>query len=790
MTATPSVGSTFFGLDTSQLAAQLWSLRRRISKRVLVLEFGPTSLLLAEATLATAGVQLSHVSSIQLPPEALDRGVPAEPLKMAGLIQEFCSEKQIPANRAAVVLPPELAFQRLLDLPATLTTDEAREFVLNPANGLQIPFPLTQTDFDLFPVSTPTVEQQAGGNHLYMLTAIPEVLVNPIVEMLQAADMELQLLELGSHSQLRTLSAELIMLAPQQIDLVLEMLPDHCELMFVTRSGLLASERLAPIRNFPIPDLEADRVLDALNAGLSAEELSLNDERYLPISDLDLRGLVTDLHSAFERFHVKFPGSDIRRLILAGVNSSHPQLTDLLAEMLGLSVVSSRPDSSAGFAGWSADDLLLQSGLGRLIGLSAGLLPREQLTADSSDEHDFSDGISSMESSPVAISNLLNFLDDKNNLDKVDANISGISRSYSKVDIDSVNLDGNVMYEKTSIQVDAVPNLDSIEPLADQVSISIANAEENNKPSMSSKNMASRFATDENSPKASSVPVSHESPLAEDWPSIHSAITDEKAVVEEIEDDEQSSQQWPSIYSDSTAEQAVVEEIEDDEQSSQQWPSIHSDSTEAQAVVEEIEDDEQSAQQWLSISSFNDVSEKELGSAHNDFISTNDNFQTVHDPSLSTGFAVVNVENNSSSRIFTNHQHARKDLYSVNSQDSPLSSSIPSDQDTHDLDSLLLEDAGSFSLDKESEQVVSYKDVTSVSENERAEIPSSDSNPDLPDFSSEEVINQNDSLICGLEISNSILDDANPLQQKDESNSSEDVTISTLGDLRFADEEV
>jgi len=293
-----------------------------------------------------------------------------------------------------------------------------------------------------------------------------------------------------------------------------------------------------------------------------------------------------------------------------------------------------------------------------------------------------------------------------------------------------------VMHEKTSIQVDAVPNLDSIEPLADQVSISIANAEENNKPSMSSKNMASRFATDENSPKASSVPVSHESPLAEDWPSIHSAITDEKA------------------------------------------------------VVEEIEDDEQSAQQWLSISSFNDVSEKELGSAHNDFISTNDNFQTVHDPSLSTGFAVVNVENNSSSRIFTNHQHARKDLYSVNSQDSPLSSSIPSDQDTHDLDSLLLEDAGSFSLDKESEQVVSYKDVTSVSENERAEIPSSDSNPDLPDFSSEEVINQNDSLICGLEISNSRLDDANPLQQKDESNSSEDVTISTLGDLRFADEEV
>ena len=122
MTAAPMVGSTFFGLDISQFATRLLSIRRKISKRVLVLEFRPDSLLLAEATLTQLGVQLNHITSIPLPPEALDRGVPAEPLKMAGLIQDFCSENKIPAHRAAVVLPPELAFQRLLDLPAFLTT--------------------------------------------------------------------------------------------------------------------------------------------------------------------------------------------------------------------------------------------------------------------------------------------------------------------------------------------------------------------------------------------------------------------------------------------------------------------------------------------------------------------------------------------------------------------------------------------------------------------------------------------------------------------------------------------
>ena len=348
MTASSLVGSTFFGLDISQLATRLLSVRRRISKRVLLLEFGSDFLLLAEATLTQSGVQLTHVSSFTLPPEALDRGVPAEPLKMAGLIQDFCTEKKIPAHRAAVVLPPELAFQRLVDLPASLTTDEAREYVLNPANGLQIPFPLTQTDFDLFPVATPT-DQQAGDKRLYMLTAIPEVLVDPIVEMLQAADLELQLLELGSHSQLRNHAADLITLGPQQVDLVLELLPDCSNLMLASCSGLLGSERLAPIRNLPELDLQSDQRDVALASGLSAENLVFKDESYLPLSDLDLRGLVADLRSSFERFHRKLPGAEIRRVIVAGVECSHPLLADLLTETLGLPVVPPHPPPLQGW---------------------------------------------------------------------------------------------------------------------------------------------------------------------------------------------------------------------------------------------------------------------------------------------------------------------------------------------------------------------------------------------------------------------------------------------------------
>ena len=123
MTATPVVGSSFFGLDISQFTTWLLSMRRRISKRVLLLEFGPDYLLLAEATLTQLGVQLSHVSSFSLPPEALIVAS-SEPLKMATLIQDFCSEEN--PHRVAVCHGVGISASSICRQPLT---EEAREYI-------------------------------------------------------------------------------------------------------------------------------------------------------------------------------------------------------------------------------------------------------------------------------------------------------------------------------------------------------------------------------------------------------------------------------------------------------------------------------------------------------------------------------------------------------------------------------------------------------------------------------------------------------------------------------------
>ena len=379
MTATPLVGSTFFGLDISQLGKALLAFRRHVSKRVLLIEFCSDALLLAEAMISEQGVALSHLSRIDLPAEAFERGVPASPARMARLIQDFCAEKKIPANRAAVVIPPEVAFHRSVELPAGLCLDQTRTFVLDPANGVQLPFPLIQTDFDLFPLTTPSTSQQRVDTQHYMIAAAPQVLVDRVVQTLELAEMELQGLELGSHSLLRGMAPELLVLSPMEVILVLELLPECSNLLQASCSGLFATERLSSIRDFPCPEMEDDAVRLALEHGESAENVSIQCPDYLPLSALDLRVLTAEINEFLQRFHQSFPGGTIRCLRLTGINSAHPLLVDLLSDALDIPVEAYRPLLAPGIAGFKADDLLVQANLGRLAGLALSLLTNDEL---------------------------------------------------------------------------------------------------------------------------------------------------------------------------------------------------------------------------------------------------------------------------------------------------------------------------------------------------------------------------------------------------------------------------
>ena len=155
------------------------------------------------------------------------------------------------------------------------------------------------------------------------------------------------------------------------------------------------------------------------------------------------------MKASLERFYLK-PDVQIRRVILTGVNSSHPLLVDLLAEMLGLPIVLFRSSAVTGLAGLSMGDLLLQSALGRLTGLALGLLPNDQLLTCSLDAHGFNHQESQHQSDAVAIADLLSSLEAQTGMDLVAVEASSsvlITDAQKPVDADVVRVDANLEAE-------------------------------------------------------------------------------------------------------------------------------------------------------------------------------------------------------------------------------------------------------------------------------------------------------------------------------------------------------
>ena len=384
MSKTPLVGSTFFGLDLSKVVDRFWTFRRQVSKRFLLLEFGSTALTLAEASLDPVEVHFDHIRRVQLPDTAVERGVPTDPKQMAALLRELCKEERIPAHRAAVVLPPEAAFSKVVALPAALTPEEARAYVADLSSGVQIPIPLQQTDFDVVPAGLPSVDPE---QRLYYLTSVPQKLVEQLLECLHQAHLELHALDLAPTAQQRLLVNESALLLDQERLLLLDLTRECSHLTVLTSQGEVAQERLAAIREFPDPVRTIEASDAALGEGLTAEAMVQADASYLPVSELDIRVLVRELKHSMAGFEARY-GARWKGMALTGVSSAHPLIAELLQQELSLPVRVIRPQAATGVGGVRFKQLMVQQSLTRLMGLGLRLLPVQTLNACALDRSD------------------------------------------------------------------------------------------------------------------------------------------------------------------------------------------------------------------------------------------------------------------------------------------------------------------------------------------------------------------------------------------------------------------
>ena len=362
-------GDTFFGIDLKQIKNYWARLSRRTSRRVLLIDFGSTSITFAEANIQLDAISFDHVQRLKLPEDALERGVPAEPEKMAGLIRSYCQEANIPAHRAAVVLPHASAYTTLLQLPHSVPSAEALEYTLNPVSGVQIPVQLDQMDVDLLPLD---LANQDINMRSYFLTGVPRKLIDRVIQTLQVADLELVRLQVGIFSQLQHLAPLLSELGQSSVLLHLELLRDCSLATLIGSSGPIKVIRLTGIRDFPEPTESSEK--NAFLNTSNAEAQIIASDIYMPLSELDLRRLNQELRQFISECEIQFPTLCLERVALAGWNSAHPLLASLLQDALKMPVQVIHPLSTPGVGQFIPDQPMVLQGLGRLIGLGLSLM--------------------------------------------------------------------------------------------------------------------------------------------------------------------------------------------------------------------------------------------------------------------------------------------------------------------------------------------------------------------------------------------------------------------------------
>ena len=302
------------------LKQQLWRVQRHLSKRLLLLEFTSDFLLVAQFQVRPKGLKLCGFARESLPSGAVERGVPADSRLMADLIASLCKEQLLVAHRAMVVLPPEAVHCSSHWLPADVDKPELQQTLLQPAPPVLLPFPLGQTDFDVLPHGT--FGRRGSENlQLWTILAVASRLSDRLLQCLQLADQECMRIELSSLGLSRLAQPHLASLKANQTALILDFERDQTHVVMASADGPMFAERLTAIRAYPHGDPDAQ-------------------DNYLPLSEIDLQAFVADLNHLLEHLQNDLDLPQIvSKIVLAGVNSAHPNLVGLLDSMLAVPVI-------------------------------------------------------------------------------------------------------------------------------------------------------------------------------------------------------------------------------------------------------------------------------------------------------------------------------------------------------------------------------------------------------------------------------------------------------------------
>ena len=342
------------------------NIKKQISKRCLILEISDQNLKLVEAKLINKRISFRAFRNISLPSEATSKGVPNDPEKMSKLLLDLMNEENINTRSASVVLNSESIFIKNIYLPKELTKTQAIKYIMNSSNQ-QLPIPISQLDFDLIETS---IKQSNNLKKEFILIAIPKKLTNKISDTLKLAGLDLKLLDFNCISNTRLLYKEQTNLKAKEYMLILEFRNEATFLTLIDRNGPLIIERISSIREYPH----------------NFTENIINKKDYLEISKLDLKIIEKDISKILKNYFGNKPHLENYKVFIMGPNSAHPNLVEILGDLLCKNIYLISPTNCEGVHDATYNDEINEFFVPSLIGTGLGLSKSIDINLEKSQE--------------------------------------------------------------------------------------------------------------------------------------------------------------------------------------------------------------------------------------------------------------------------------------------------------------------------------------------------------------------------------------------------------------------
>ena len=344
-------------LNFKDIGIYLSDFRKKISRSFFCIEFGFNYINIGEAYYSKNKVNFRKVKRVEVPKEALDKGIPTDPEAMGTLILDLIKEEKINSKRAAIVISSDAVYTRLINIPKSIKERKVYEFLCDPKSSVQIPIQLNQSDFTIY--KNNFINNEKLNDDIYFLTAIPKVSIDNLIMTCKNAEVELCYLESGFNSVIRVSNFSKILNKEKSYLIILELKEECTHLTIANHNGPLKIDRLTSIRNYPL-------VAGIVN--------SSSEEKYLPISKYDLKVLVREIKISLRNFFKNYSNDLNFNILLSGRNSSHPNLTKTLGECINLPIylISTGADKNIGSIKFK-DDNVYETNFTRLIGLGLGI---------------------------------------------------------------------------------------------------------------------------------------------------------------------------------------------------------------------------------------------------------------------------------------------------------------------------------------------------------------------------------------------------------------------------------